>query len=292
MFSSPFIESTTRLNRYRWWQDHQAKLFPSPQYFLSSFPRSANGWVRVILAAILATAKGLEIESAKLIQKTNDKGVQFDCLVFADGHQFDVEDVLPDMYVCSSAPDERSRKIAQVAKQLKLPFTIVKTHHLVDCNPQKTIFLFREPLACLTSTSLLLNRAGINEAPASINQTIVYFSDYYLTVLKHYLDQKDANVENCFFLSHELLSSDSPGIQYQQLMRFLGVEVELSLIEKVLRKLPLRSKYNKARIKSITDETREIITEKFSSSYAEAMKYASDPINRKSCLSNFGYQDA
>lgn len=269
-FSSSFIEGITNLKHYQHWKAEHDQFILQPYSWLSSFPRSANGWVRVVLAAILIGSRGVDVRSLKITKKTTVNGVKYDCLT-SGSKNFDIEDLLPDMYLMT--PADHYQQLSEDVKRLDLPLKIIKTHHIIDCQSERVIFLFREPLPCLTSTSLLLNPEGIKEEPSSINQTILYFAKFYSDMLDHYLAQKAKNSSNCFFLSHEMLSQNNAAVQYANVMKFLDFPVEMDLIETVLQVFPLRSGYDKDILNHITEKNKVVVDELLHDKYNKALSY-------------------
>ena len=78
-FTSHFIEKTVDLEFYQNWQRKNPDFFQPFPFFLCSFPRSGNGWLRLLLAAILLKSKGVDIEAFELVRKKTDRGVNYIC---------------------------------------------------------------------------------------------------------------------------------------------------------------------------------------------------------------------
>ncbi|MGF1542206.1 MAG: sulfotransferase domain-containing protein [Pleurocapsa sp.] len=268
-FSSPFIESLIEINRHQNWIKENTQLFHTPYLFLSSFPRSGNGWIRLVLAAIVLETKGIDINQVEIIRKATKGGVKYICFVLGE-KEYDLEDIFPDMYILNPQEVNLTNKSEDV-KRLNLPIILIKTHHIVDCSTHKTIFLFREPLNCLTSSALLLNSEAIANNPATINETMIYFAKFYRQMLEHYLEQKEKYPQNCFLLSHQKIKSDRSFSELAKVIDFIGIKVEIDTIKKVLHKFPFRSGYNKKIAEAMTDSTEEYIDRLLTAKYERAI---------------------
>lgn len=262
-FFSPFIENLVNINYHQTWLQNNTQFLSTPYLFLASFPRSGNGWIRLVLAAIVLETKGIDINQVKIIYKTTKNSVKYVCFALGD-REYDLEDIFPDMYILNSQADLAN--ISDEIKNLGLKTKLIKTHHIVDCSTNKTIFLFREPLHCLTSAALLLNSQEIKANPEKINETMLYFAKLYSMMLDHYLEQKQQYPVNCFFLSHQKISSKESYIELAKVTDFMGLNVKKDTIDKVLHKFPFRSNYNKKLASFVNDYTKSQIENLF---YAE-----------------------
>ncbi len=267
-FSSSFIESLIDINHHQNWSKKNTNFFHTPYLFLSSFPRSGNGWIRLVLAAIVLETKGIDIDRVQIIRKKTKTGVQYICFA-SEEKEYDLEDIFPDMYILNPQVDLANR--SENVKNLNLPVILIKTHHIIDCSTKKTIFLFREPLNCLTSSALLLNSEAINNNPQTINETTVYFAKFYSQMLEHYLEQKQKYPENCFLLSHQKISGDHSVSELAKVIDFIGIKVESTTINKVLRKFPFRSGYNKKIAEAVTKTTKDDINRLLKEKYEKAI---------------------
>ncbi|MEL6580415.1 MAG: hypothetical protein AAFQ14_11730, partial [Cyanobacteria bacterium J06621_12] len=167
-FTSPFIERSVELKTYQTWlSKYQDTIQESPN-FLASFPRSGNGWVRLVLAATILELNGIDIDQVFITRKQTDNGVAYISLE-TEECSYDLEDLIPDMYLL----DQRKKGNYGA---FDLMANLIKTHNVIDCSVNKTIFLFREPLECLASASLLLNGQEIKQNNQEINLNIVYLA--------------------------------------------------------------------------------------------------------------------
>lgn len=270
-FTSKFIEETAKLDFYQKWKVKNSQLFETDPLFLCSFPRSGNGWVRLVLAAILLQAKGVDIDTVQLERKSTDKGVKYIC--FRSGEtEYDIEDIFPDIYLM--AQQRPASNSAEAVKSLQLPVRLIKTHHIVDCQFSKVIFLFREPLPCLTSAALLLNSDEIEKDPETINQTIIFLSKFYNQMLEFYGEQKQKYPEGCFLLSHAKISGKETFIEFEKVIKFMGFSLSDDVVQKGIKKFPFKSGYKKAYIDSIRDATREYIKEFVEPNYQKVLEFS------------------
>ena len=272
-FSSPFIENLINLTHYKIWLENNAQFLLTPYLFLSSYPRSGNGWIRMVLAAMVLETKGIDINSVKIIRKMTETGVKYICFTLGD-REYDLEDIFPDMYILNSKVD--LSYTPDNIKDLNLEIKLIKTHHIIDCSVSKTIFLFREPLNCLTSAALLLNSEEINHDSQKINETMVYLAKFYSQMLEHYLQQKQKYPENCFFLSHQKISGKEASLELAKVIDFIGLEVKEDTIEKVLQKFPFRSGYNKKLAQSVDKSTKEYINDLLKEKYEKAIAMSNE----------------
>lgn len=268
--SQKFIESTVDHKFHHDWEKINAVLLKSPHIFLSSFPRSGNGWVRLVLAAIILEANGIDIGPVEVIKKRTNAGVPYNYL--SSGKQgYNLEEIFPNIYIFQ--PNTHYETMSDNVKSLNLPVKLIKTHHLVDCKFSKTIFLFREILSCLTSSSLLLNKAEIENNPRKINDTITYMAKFYKEMLEHYIHQKTKYPEHCLFLNHEVISRSRGNAisEFASVMDFLGMKVDITMIEKVLVKFPFKSGYQKNCEQYINDTTKLLIENLLGKYYERAI---------------------
>lgn len=269
-FSSKFIEGTVNSEAIKSWETKNRDFIGSqqPQY-LSSFPRSGNGWVRLVMAATLLEINGIDIESVKLKRETTDTGVKYVCFR-NDTAIYPLEDIFPDMYLS----DSRSNKeeMARDIRNLDLQHKVVKTHHIVDISNRKTIFLFRDPHSCLTSASLLLNKKAIEENPQNINDTMTYLAKYYDKMLMSYVKQKQTHPENCYFLDNAALYGNQAVEKIWTTLSFLGINSKIETVEKIIGIYPLQSRYNKEFEKFITEDTRNFVDELLMARYEQALQ--------------------
>ena len=110
------------------WIEHFVSASSYDPTFLLSFPRSGNGYVRVLLAKVMLAARGIDPEEAVLDTYTKsthgvpDYRFRFD----ESGKHVLLDDVLPDIYY-SPIEDIASRNY-EFAASSKI---IIKTHHAV-----------------------------------------------------------------------------------------------------------------------------------------------------------------
>lgn len=268
-FSSKFVENILNLKFHQDWEEKNARFIKEPHAFLCSFPRSGNGWLRLVLAAsLLGLTKKVDISSIELIRKINEKGVQFVCLS-SGSHNYDLEDIFPDIYPMQ--PETHYELMSADVKSLHIPTKLIKTHHIVDCREHKTIFLFREPLSCLTSASLLLNKEEINTNPERINETMVYLLNFYNRMLSHYLEQHSKYPGNCIFIHHQSITTE-PIPDIIRIFNSLGIKADRDIIEQAVKQFPFKSGYDKAVKEFISESTKSDIKETIQNNYERAVE--------------------
>lgn len=272
-FSSKFIEQTTKIDFHENWKNQQGKFFKK-HLFLSSFPRSGNGWLRVVIVALILQAKGINTERFKTITKYTDSGLKYACLQ-CENLNYSIEDICPDIY---HHPNLYSEQVTKDVKDLNLGFKLIKTHHIIDCSSTKAIFLFRQPLPCLTSASLLLNNKKLQDNPLEINETITYLAKFYEQMLEHYREQKNKHPENCLFVALETISDKHQVSGLARIMEFLDMPLDNSLIEYTIKAFPLKSGYDKKISSFINDNTRIIVEELLQNKYEIALEISNSDL--------------
>lgn len=269
-FSSKFIEETLDLEFHRNWATTYHSLLKTPSAFLSSFPRSGNGWVRLTLAAIFLQMNKVDVEKLRLTYKDLGSGLKYSCLT--DGqHTYSIEEIFPDIYHTDMAA--HYLRMSDEVKRLTIPVKLIKTHHIVDCQSAKTIFLFREPLPCLTSAALFLNRDEIENSPEQINHTVLYLARFYSAMLSHYLEQYERFPDHCFFLNHNTIFNRGAR-EIKRVLNFLNLQVELDQLELVLKQFPFKSTYDRNLETYITDAVRKQVQQQIEEKYAIAVSIA------------------
>ena len=168
-------------------------------------------------------------------------GVKYSCLTI-NGCDYSIEEIFPDIYHLDW--ETHYVKMSDPVKSLSIPVKLIKTHHAVDCCSTKTIFLFREPLSCLTSAALYLNRSEIEDNPISINETVQYLTDFYSSMLIHYIEQSKKNPQNILFVNHGKLV-DQGIFEIERIANFLELNIPLIRLEKILQYFPFQSTYEK-----------------------------------------------
>ncbi|MDY6802578.1 MAG: sulfotransferase domain-containing protein [Cyanobacteriota bacterium] len=271
-FSSKFVEKTLELNFHQDWEQKNALFIKEPHAFLSSFPRSGNGWLRLVLAAsLLGLTKEVDISSIELIRKATENGVPFVCLN-SGSHNYDLEDIFPDIY--HMKPEAHYELMSADVKSLNIATKLIKTHHIVDCKDRKTIFLFREPLSCLTSAALLLNKEEIDANPERVNETMVYLLKFYDRMLSHYLEQHSNHPGNCIFIHHQSITNQ-PIPDIIRIFDFLKIKADRNVIEQVVKEFPFKSGYDKTVKEFISESTKSYIKESIQKNYYKAVQLSS-----------------
>ncbi|MEM6612482.1 MAG: hypothetical protein AAF652_09550 [Cyanobacteria bacterium P01_C01_bin.72] len=263
-FTSSFIERSVEIKTYQNWLSKYQNIIRENPSFLASFPRSGNGWVRLVLAATILELNRIDINQVNITRKQTINGVSYISLE-TKKHSYDLEDIIPDMYLLNQRTKENY-------STFDLMTNLIKTHNIIDCSLHRTIFLFREPLKCLTSASLLLNGQAIKQNHQAINSSIVYLAKFYNRILEHYLIQKEKYPDNCFFLSNRGMNEQQMMLSFKKALRFLGIDADIKLINKVLTKFPLRSGYDKSVAQYIDDNTKKHLQDLIGNKYDKAKK--------------------
>ena len=260
-----FIEGTVHSNHIdNWKKEHELECS-----FVSSFPRSGNGWIRVVLVALILEQVGaVDIKDLDITTEANEKGVTFAVFEYKE-KRFKIDAVVPDMYHYKS--EEHNKMLSNISYAYDKLF---KTHHVVKAQQHKVAFLFRRPLDCMVSTSLLFNTSLLAESPELINDCVRYFSKYYAELLQFYLQEKNSSPERCLFLSHERLSSNSELAieEFRKLTQFIQMDTSDELLQKALNRFPYKSAYNSTYMTHLSEDTKLFVGEALDALYEEAMR--------------------
>jgi len=265
-FSSAFIESTLNKDFQNKWAEENSEFLNTPHAFLSSFPRSGNGWVRLILASAFLRPNDVDVNKLSIRYRNMERGMKYSCLA-TENSEYSIEEIFPDIYHLNLK--SHYSLMSDTVKSLEIPIKLIKTHHIVNSHSTKTIFLFREPLACLTSAALFFNKNKLEEDPASINSTIQYLEKFYSEMLAHYLNQSKENPQNILFVSHKNMLNRGV-FEIERIFNFLGIKMLLSHLDNIFQCFPFKSTYAKAFEKYMTNKTKEEIIMLSRNEYSEA----------------------
>lgn len=266
-FSSRFVASMISVAYCNSWIARNERVAHENPVFLSSFPRSGNGWVRLIMAGILLEMNGIDVNQVDTQRvKTNhgSKSIRFR----TPNGTLSLEDIFPDMYVLNSMQGDANNRHGE---KFNLPVRLLKTHHLVDCSKWKTIFLFRSPINCLTSAAIFFNRRAIQENPKVINQTMLYLAHHYQKMLATNVNSYRRFPGNCFLLANETLNGEYAAAEFVSAMRFVGQDIDHHVASKVISRFPLKSVYNRQVENSIDQFTRLRLSDILDESYHQAL---------------------
>ena len=80
-------------------------------FFLMSFPRSGNGWIRYLITEALLVSKGIDLEDSR--QGTYEhNNITAHCIITKSGQAFGIEEFFPDYYAINK-DDFRNNYIEQ-----------------------------------------------------------------------------------------------------------------------------------------------------------------------------------
>lgn len=226
---------------------------PSAKMLLS-FPRSGNGWLRLLLFALILESHKHDVTDLKQdYSKINKDGKKYSALILND-LTLSSEELIPNIYQARKASDFKNSKYF---------ISLFKTHHICNYEYHRCIYLFRDPLECLTSASLLLNGPILSDHPELINDCIIHFSKYYKEMLNANLEAYNTDKNLLLLLNLDLLSEDTTHLikKLKRICNFLDLRVSDDSIEKIVRTFPFISTYNKDYNTYIKDETKSVLKE-------------------------------
>lgn len=106
LFLNLFIEQTINIDSKTILEQQNINSSGNNYAFLSSFPRSGNDWVRLILASIILEINTIDINRIEIVRKRTSTGVEYICLN-SDSMSFDLEDIFPDIYIINTETNKR-----------------------------------------------------------------------------------------------------------------------------------------------------------------------------------------
>ncbi len=163
--------------------------------FLASFPRSGNGWLRTLVAALLLRRHGVDLSGAFSTSVTEPGSeVEFSAIQ-CGARVYNVEGLLPDIYYLKA----NVGVFEQYSKTFPLVPNIVKTHHVAPCGRFrclavkvseifhvestrlfKYVILVREPIHCIASTYLLFfgNTMSMDDVAVRVAYIAARYKEY------------------------------------------------------------------------------------------------------------------
>jgi hypothetical protein len=217
---------------------------------LLSFPRSGNGWVRVILSTLFAIDRDAyfninDLDSLTTLPLINDEGVKTSILGYRNEIGIPIDTYVPDIY-------QYEKTVSQLKKSTDgsflnvSPKNVFKTHHLDSevTNLQSYGIIIREPKTCVLSAALLLEENLLQRPQDQINFCVEYYLDAYIKYLEKYLEiNKKGKAYFIFQSEPEIgLSKWVNNEIYKKSGDRLVVE---QLIKRIVAHFPLKTTFNK-----------------------------------------------
>jgi hypothetical protein len=253
------------------------RLFYSKEiYFLMSFPRSGNGWIRYLITEALLVSKGVDLEDSKRSTYMHNN-INAHRINTKSGQSFGIEDYFPDYY----AIDQKKWREKYIKENSLQPeITYIKTHHLVFREDIKIVHLYRNPKDVCLSYFYLLNLT--NEATGYdgngeyfinyFKQSIKLYLDVYCKVLRFYYDKANENITNLLLSRMEDMVNNGEEC-FSDLLEFLQIDISKKDRIAILKrnpKLETIKKDTKINLQKIWDEELGNYAQK-------AMQLYSDP---------------
>ena len=194
-------------------------------FFLMSFPRSGNGWIRYLITEALLISKGIELKGSK--RGTYEyNNITAHCIVTKSGDSFGIEDYFPDYYAINKV--NFKRKYIENEHPI-LNNAYIKTHHLVSRKDVKIVHLYRHPRdVCMSLFSFKnLNNKSIQfdknnpEFVHFFKQSIQIYLDAYYKILGFYSINENNNI---LLLRMEDMTSSSAA-SFDVLLDFLNIHI-------------------------------------------------------------------
>jgi hypothetical protein len=216
---------------------------------LLSFPRSANGWVRVVLSTFLSIVQDdlfdvEELSSLHSYPLDNSSGLKTAMLGIPGGKSIAIDNYIPDIYQYRKLKDLLSKNNdLTVDTPTK---NIFKTHHLDFSNNEFSSYgiIIRSPDECVLSASLLLENDLMNHSDSEIRTSVEYYLDCYIKYFESYLNM--SNSDNIYFISN---TSPEIGLSKWISHKLYDGDMEefeiKELLIKIMQVFPLKSGFDK-----------------------------------------------
>lgn len=245
-----FIEACIKKRLFNQNSIKELKQECSNTNILLSFPRSGNGWVRVILATYFSIYedsyfKEDQLQKLETFPLQNEQGLKTAVLSVKNEISIPIDLYVPDIYQY-----KKTLSASQETKDLNIlsvkPKNIFKSHHLGgDDDLIKSYgIILREPGTCALSASLLLESNLLSKDIGEINNSVQYYLDSYIKYLKGYIELYQS--KKASFIFHDL---PSEGIANWLYSSFYDSNGDRDLIEARLKSIishfPLKSGFNK-----------------------------------------------
>ncbi|QLE86082.1 hypothetical protein FLM48_14015 [Shewanella sp. Scap07] len=224
---------------------------------LISFPRSGNGWVRIVLGVYHAIASDKHFSLAELSQfKTyslfDKTGIKTSVFGLKEEKEIPLDFYIPDLYQYDRLKRKRQEFLTpSIVDVTTLP--IYKTHHLCPfgASYQSIGIIVREPEASVLSASLLMEPDLLSMSDAEIHEIVSYYLSAYIKYLDNYQQLYHAGKVNLIF--HDTVVDDLTAWITKMYPASDKRDVK-STLSAIVTKFPLRSGFNKE-IKSRVDLT-------------------------------------
>lgn len=241
------------------------KFYSKDIYFLMSFPRSGNGWIRYLITEALLISNGIDLQGSKRsTYKYNN--INAHCIIVKSGESYGIEDYFPDYYAIDKEQFRDKFSDASSSKPKKI---YIKTHHLVFRNDVKVVHLYRNPKDACISYFNLVNLEN-DKRPVDVNsedfvdyfkQSIKLYLQVYCKILNFYLDKENKAFKNILLLKMEDMVTNSAEC-FDRLLSFLKIKIADDEKLSILKRNPkLGSSKNK--LKKLWDDELDSCVENF-----------------------------
>lgn len=217
---------------------------------LLSFPRSGNGWIRVILATFFAIHDDEyfsceELQNLVTYPLVNASGLKTSVLGCEGRLGVPIDSYVPDIYQYKKTLAELNSERNQTVRKVS-PKKIFKTHHLdggmVTLNSYGIIL--REPKTCVLSAALLLESDLLHRPINKINSAVEYYLNSYIKYLKNYIELHRKG--KAYFIFQDNPEKDIAIWLSQTIYKEKSSPESLEdLLKEIIKHFPLKSGFNK-----------------------------------------------
>ena len=214
------------------------QFYPQDIFFLMSFPRSGNGWIRYLVTEALLISAGIDLKDSRR-DTYHYNNVNAHCIVTKSGKSFGIEELFADYY----AIDKKDFKNNYFQKSYLVPDNVyIKTHHLVSRKDVKTVHLYRHPKdVCISFFCFTY----INNKLIAIDRNSPDFIHFFKQAIKSYLNvyhkildfYKSNASEKILLLRMEDMVSNS-GASFDILLDFFNINITAKAKNEILARNP------------------------------------------------------
>ena len=209
------------------------KFYSGNIYFLVSFPRSGNGWIRYLVTEALLISKGINLRGSKRGTCQYNKIIAH-CVNTKSGEIYGVEEYFPDFYAINK------EKIFD--NSFKIDRFFMKTHHKVSRNDVYVVHLYRNPKDALISYYNVANpikkenQIHSNSIDIFKNSIKIYL-DVYFNMLRFYKDKVNNGSQNVHLIKMENITQKGPKC-FDKLLKFLNINISIEDVNEILKRNP------------------------------------------------------
>ena len=211
-------------------------------FYLISFPRSGNGWIRYMITEALLQNKGVNLQNSQRSIYTHNN-IKAHSIVTQTGHSYGIEEFFPDFYAIDQTKLDYNYFENFLNKNNRNVY--IKTHHLIFRKDVKIVYLYRNPKDTFISYFNLENLSDPlfrdelykDDFVNFFKQSIKIYNNVYERMFKFYLNKINLNYQNVLLIRMEDIIKD--GFEYfRKLLHFFEINSSYSDMRNILTRNP------------------------------------------------------